>query len=147
MSAQDKSQIADTLRQRIPDAELDFTFDRSSGPGGQNVNKVNTRVTLWFDLEASPSLNNAEKRRIATRLRGRIDKTGRLRVVSMRHRTQRANREAATDRFFELLAGALVREKKRIPTRTPLKAKRRRLRKKREQSEKKRLRARPDSTD
>lgn len=145
MNAQDMSQLAEMLRQRIPESALEFTFDRSSGPGGQNVNKVNTRVTLWFDLAASPSLTEGEKRRVTTRLRGRIDKNGRMRVVSMRHRTQRANREAATDRFFELLAGALTRRKKRIPTRTPLKAKRRRLRAKREQSDKKRLRARPDS--
>ena len=99
--------ITDSLE--IPDDELTFTASRSSGAGGQNVNKVNTRVTLTFDLAASSSLTAAEKDRIAERLATRVNKTGVLRVTSQRHRTQAANRDAAVARFTELLRSALLR--------------------------------------
>ena len=123
----------------IPEGELTFTTSRSSGPGGQNVNKVNTRVTLLFDVDASSSLSAEQRQALRTRLAGRINREGVLRVVSQRHRTQLANREAAVQRFVDLLREALAEERERVPGKVPqtvnekrLEAKRRRSRTKRE---------------
>jgi ribosome-associated protein len=130
-----------TLHRRIPEDHLTFTFARSSGPGGQNVNKTSTRATLWFDLVGSHILSHEEKRRIRARLGGRINKAGHLRVVSMRHRTQLENRRAATERFYRLLAEALRRRKVRKPTNVPAGTRRQRLKDKRLRGELKRLRS------
>jgi ribosome-associated protein len=127
----------------IPDSELDFRFARSSGPGGQNVNKVETRVTLLFDVEASPSLTDEQRDRIRERLATRINRQGVLRVTSQRHRTQAANQNAAIVRFAELLAEALRETTPRKPTRTPARIHRKRLERKRKRGEKKRLRKPP----
>ncbi len=133
---------AELLRERIPEDGLVFRFSRSAGPGGQNVNKVNTRVTLLFDLTASEELTPTEKRRIAAALSGRISSEGILRVTSSRMRSQRANRETATERFYELLAKVLTPQRPRKATRIPYGSRRRRLENKRIRSEKKRLRGR-----
>ena len=130
----------------IAEDELRFTYSRSSGPGGQNVNRVETRVTLLFDVFGSPSLAEGQKRRIASRLATRINKGGILRVVSQRHRTREANRRAAAERFLELLNEALRRQRPRRRTRVPRNARRRRLEGKRRRGELKRLR-RPGSRD
>ncbi|MFQ5414702.1 MAG: alternative ribosome rescue aminoacyl-tRNA hydrolase ArfB [Phycisphaerae bacterium] len=131
---------ADALRALIPEDQLRFTFSRSSGPGGQNVNKTNTRVTLWFTLDACDTLTAREKRRITRKLPGRVSAAGVLRVVSMRHRTQDANRRAAVARFYELLAEALERPKPRRATKVPARARRQRVEDKRRRGEIKRLR-------
>ena len=91
----------------VPESELSFTFSTSSGPGGQYVNKVSTRATLHFDVTAAQTLSERQKVLVMHRLRTRITKDGVLRVVSQRHRSQRANREAARERFVELLREAL----------------------------------------
>ncbi len=114
-------------RVQINEAELWFTFGTSSGPGGQNVNKVNTRATLHFDLNANSSLAAEQKTRIRGKLPGRISRDGVLRVVSSKHRTQNANRQAATERFVELLAEALHVQKKRKKSGVPAGVKRKRL--------------------
>jgi len=101
----------------IPEGELSFAASRSGGPGGQNVNKVATRITLAFDVAGSPSLTDEQKALIRTRLATRISREGVLRVVSQRHRTQGGNRRAALERFIELLRGALAEEVPRVPTR------------------------------
>ena len=126
----------------IPEGELDFSTSRSSGPGGQNVNKVSTRVTLLWDVDGSPSLSPEQRERLHARLAGRINRAGVLRVVSQRHRTQLANREAALQRFATLVAAALQEVPERIPVAVPpaadrkrLEVKRRRGRLKRERSE------------
>ena len=102
----------------IGEDELSFTFSRSSKPGGQNVNKISSRVTLLFDVANSPSLSAEHKNRIMSRLRTRVNKYGVLRVVAQRHRRQAANREVAVERFVELLQVTLkpikVRKKTRI---------------------------------
>jgi ribosome-associated protein len=90
----------------IPEAELEFATSRSSGPGGQNVNKVSTRVTLLWNVDASPSISDKQRALVRERLAGRISREGVLRVSSQRHRTQLGNREAAVARFAELLADA-----------------------------------------
>jgi ribosome-associated protein len=125
----------------IADGELVFTTSRSSGPGGQNVNKVNTRVTLMFDLEASKSLSDRQRELLRSRLPGRISKDGVLRVVSQRHRTQLANRDAAVGRFAELVRTALTEEPTRMPVAPSGKAKEKRLEAKRLRSRLKRERS------
>jgi len=107
--------------------ELQFEYSRSAGPGGQNVNKLSTRVTLRFDLRGSPSLTDEQKRRVADRLRSRINRDGVLHVSAQRHRTQAANRAAAVARFVELLEQALTVPKHRRPTAVSAGQKRRRL--------------------
>lgn len=136
--------MSDDLRIRddlvIPEAEISWATSPSSGPGGQNVNKVETRVTLRFDLASSPSLQEEHKERIRERLAGRINKAGVLRVTSQKHRTQAANRQAARERFAELLAEALEPRAPRKRTRVPGAAKRRRVQAKRRRGEIKRQR-------
>ncbi len=134
-------------RLEIPEAELRFTAARSSGPGGQNVNKVESRVTLLFDLAGSPSLSDEQKRRLGRRLAGRINKQGVLRVTSQRHRTQAANRRAATERFVELVRGALARRRPRLGTAPSGAARARRLEEKRRRGRLKAERRRPLEDD
>ncbi|MBN1541278.1 aminoacyl-tRNA hydrolase [candidate division KSB1 bacterium] len=128
----------------IPESELRFGASRSSGPGGQNVNKVNTRVTLVFDIEASETLSDEEKSRLRLRLANRISREGLLQVSSQAYRTQAANRQAAVEKFAALLRKALTvhpPRKKRPMSQT---AKRRRLDAKRRRSERKILRGKID---
>ncbi len=127
----------------IPEDELSFTFSTSSGPGGQYVNKVSTRATLHFDVAATQSLSERQKELVMQRLRTRITKDGILRVVSQRHRSQRANREAARERFVELLRGALHEAPPRKRTARPRGAIERRLRDKKLRSRLKLDRTRP----
>jgi ribosome-associated protein len=127
----------------IPAEELRIRFSRSGGPGGQNVNKVNTRVTLRFDVPGSPSLSEEQKRRILARLSARISSAGILQVVSRKSRSQAANREAAEERFADLLRGALAPKLVRKKTASPPAARRDRLREKKHRSAIKRERSRP----
>ena len=122
----------------IPEGELRFTFSRSGGPGGQHVNKVNTRATLFFDVRKSPSLSEEQKALILERLAGRIDREGVMRVISQRHRSQGDNREEAGERFMELLRYALERKPFRGKTRVPFQTRQKRLEEKKMRSEVKR---------
>ena len=128
----------------ISENELVFKFSRSSGPGGQNVNKVNTRVTLLFDLANSTNLTDIQKKRILKRLAGRTSKDGVIRVVSQRYRTQKANRKAVVERLQELLSSAMETKPIRRKTKVPWSAKRRRLEEKKQRSILKRQRTEPD---
>jgi ribosome-associated protein len=125
----------------INEDEFVFKASRSSGPGGQNVNKVNTRVTMLFDVANCGSFSDWQKRRILTRLATRADKNGVLRVVSQKFRTQRANRRAAVERLQELLAGALKTRPIRKKSKVSYAAKQRRLEEKRRRSLLKRQRS------
>lgn len=118
----------------ICEDELVFKASRSGGPGGQNVNKVNTRITLFFDVANCESFSDVQKRRILSRLSTRADKNGLVRVVSQRFRTQKANRRAAVERLQQLLAEALKTRPVRKKTRVPYAAKKRRLEEKRRRS-------------
>ncbi len=125
----------------IPEDELVYVTSRSGGPGGQNVNKLETKVTLRFGLAGSTSLTEEQKARLRERLATRITRDGVLQVSSQRHRTQGANREAAAARFAELVGEALQEETPRKPTKVSRAVKRRRLDNKRRQGLKKQQRA------
>ena len=111
----------------IPEDELQFDASRSGGPGGQNVNKVSSRVILTFDVNASVALSDDQKRTVMQKLFGRINKEGILRVISQRTRSQERNRSDATARFSELLREALTPQRKRIKTRVTKAAEARRV--------------------
>jgi ribosome-associated protein len=127
----------------IPDEEVAFATSRSGGPGGQNVNKLETRVTLRFDLAGSSSLSEEQKARLRERLATRITKEGVLQVTSQRHRTQGANREAAVERFAELLRENLREEPPRRKTRPSRASRARRVAEKRRQGQRKQERRIP----
>ena len=112
---------------QIPDDEVDFAVSRSGGPGGQNVNKVSTRVTLRFNVDQSTVLTPEQRRMIHARLATRINKEGVLQVTSQKTRSQELNRADALDRFAELLREALHKEMPRIPTRVSRAAKNQRV--------------------
>ncbi|MDW7773028.1 MAG: alternative ribosome rescue aminoacyl-tRNA hydrolase ArfB [Desulfobulbaceae bacterium] len=124
----------------IHDNELRFTFSRSSGPGGQNVNKVSSRVTLWFDVSGSSSLTEVQKQKISTRLANRMNKEGKLSITSTRYRTQGANREDVMLLFQALLAEALTERPARKKSKIPRRVKERRLQEKKRRSMKKSMR-------
>ena len=126
----------------IPENELEFAVSRSGGPGGQNVNKVSTRVTLRFNVHASQVLNSDQRRRIHSRLASRISKEGILQVTSQRTRSQELNRADALERFAELLREALHRETPRIPTRVSRAAKIKRVEEKKKRTKVKVARSR-----
>ncbi len=126
----------------IPIREIRFTFGTSTGPGGQHVNRVATKATLLFDVNQSESLTNNQRNRIQEHLATRINKQGMLRVSSSKHRSQRANKEAATERFVELLQQTLAPVTRRRKTRIPRSSKKKRLASKKKRGEMKRLRGR-----
>ncbi len=126
----------------ITEREISFTFSRSGGPGGQNVNKTSTRVTLLFDVGSTESLSEAQRALLKRRLAGRIGKDGVLRIVCQQYRTQTANRREALGRFVELMKAALKQERRRKPTSVPEAVREERLRDKKHRSRIKRDRAR-----
>ncbi len=134
-------------RLRIDASELTFTYARSPGPGGQNVNKVSTKAILHFNVAASRSLSDSQKSTIFRKLAGRINLEGIMSVVCWRHRSQSANRRESIERFQTLLAEALHVQKKRRPTRPSRGAVERRLGDKRKRGEIKRQRRRPNRGD
>ncbi len=119
---------------------IEYRFDQASGPGGQNVNKVASRVTLLFDFQNCTILTDWERERVARRLETRLARDGRLRVVAQQGRTQAANRAHAEARLVELLQSAWHVAKKRRPTRPTRASQRRRVTEKRQRGEKKRQR-------
>jgi ribosome-associated protein len=125
----------------IPEHEVSYRFSRSGKPGGQKVNKTSSRVTLLFDVKNSESLSEAQRALIGERLASRINNDGILGVVSQKYRTQSANREAALERFKELLKKALKRKRRRKPTAVPQDVQERRLRAKKLRSRLKQERA------
>ena len=125
----------------VDEDELVFKTSRSGGPGGQNVNKVNTRVTLFFDVASCENLSEVQKKQILVRLAGRADKRGVIRVISQKFRTQKANREAVIERLQQLLADALKKRPIRKKTRIPYAVNQRRLEEKRKRSQLKQQRA------
>jgi ribosome-associated protein len=131
----------------IPESELEVRRTRSGGPGGQNVNKVSTRVELRFDIAASGVLDDEQKQRLREQLRGRTSQAGALRVVSQRHRTQTRNEMEARRRLAELVAAALEVPKQRRPTKPSRATQAHRVASKRRRSDAKRARRRPEPED
>ena len=123
--------------------EIQFVFSRSSGPGGQNVNKVNTKATVIFHLAETARFNEEEKNRIRHALRTYLDKNGCLQVHCQEYRSQWANRNAALERLDKLLHMALRPRKIRKQTKIPRGAAEKRLKNKKQRAEIKRLRSRP----
>jgi ribosome-associated protein len=136
------SRIPINRRFSLPRSELEFRATRSGGPGGQHVNTAATRIQLTWDIGASPSLSERRRQILLSRLSGRIDQQGVLRIVVDTHRSQHRNREEAVERLAALLADALRPRKKRRPTRPPARAKEKRLKEKKQRGEVKRLRGR-----
>ena len=134
--------ITDTIV--IDENEIEERFVQSSGPGGQNVNKVATAVQLRFDVARSPSLSPSLKTRLTALAGRRVTTEGVLVIDARRHRTQERNRADARARLVELIRRAAVPVIKRVPTRPTLASKRRRLDAKRKQSATKRDRSRPE---
>ena len=127
----------------VPSSELRFETSRSSGPGGQHVNKTESRVTLVFDLVASSVLDESSRQRIIEHCANRISKLGEFRISSQSHRSQKANREAVIERFTALLREALKPLEKRKPTKPSAAKRRKRVDSKRRHSTKKALRREP----
>ena len=125
----------------VPSALLRAETSRSGGPGGQNVNKLETRVTIALDVDALP-VSDAQKQRIRERLATRINREGTLRVTSQAERTQLGNRDRALDRMEELLRQALLEAKPRKRTRATKASKEKRLREKKRRSDIKKTRGR-----
>jgi ribosome-associated protein len=124
----------------LPLTDLRFRFSRSSGPGGQHVNRSATRVELLFDVAGSPSLREEIRARLLVRLAPHLDSAGMLHLVSQSTRSQLQNREELLERFRTLIASALVERRKRRPTRPTTGSREERLRAKRRRSEIKRWR-------
>lgn len=125
----------------IPLTELQFRYARSSGPGGQHVQRTETKVELLFDVASSLGLSEQQKQLVGQRLANRIDSRGVLHLTSQAGRSQSENRQDVIMRFQRLLAAALKPRKKRRPTRPGAAAQQRRLDAKRRRSETKRRRS------
>jgi ribosome-associated protein len=131
------------LAQREFSREFVFSASRSSGPGGQNVNKVSTRVELRFNIAKSLLLNDDEKNILMDKLANKINSEGELILVSQSERSQLQNKEKVVEKFFLLILRALTPRKKRKATRPSRSSVEERLEIKRQQSEKKGRRKNP----
>jgi ribosome-associated protein len=127
----------------IPDGELSWSFVRSSGPGGQNVNKVATAVQLRFDLDGSATLSADVKARLTALAGRRITADGALLIIARNHRTQERNRREAGERLVDLIRRSLAPPKARRATAPTRAARERRLESKTRVQRAKRLRGRP----
>ncbi len=125
---------------QIPLSELRFRTSRSSGPGGQNVNKLETRVELVFDVAGSPSLSEDQKNICLTHLASRIDARGILHISSQKSRSQWENKQLVIEKLVSLLHGALKVRRKRIRTSPTHSSKERRVQSKKKHGQKKTMR-------
>ena len=136
-----------TARLLVPASDLSWSASRASGPGGQNVNKVATKVTLRFDLRRTDSLTRAQKARLRKLAGRRLDAQGVLMINAQAGRSQRQNLERARDGLRKLIRKALVAPKRRIGTKPSRASKRRRLESKRRRGERKKARGKIRQVD
>ena len=134
-------------RVRIPAWELEYYSSRSSGPGGQAVNKTNSRVSLRWHVDRSSALTTSQKMRVHRNLGHRIDSNGYLSIHVETERSQTRNKSLAVERLAALLVKALVIQKGRRKTKPTKASKERRIQSKKQKSQKKRLRQKPASFD
>jgi ribosome-associated protein len=131
-------QVTSTIS--IDDSELEESFVRSSGPGGQNVNKVSSAVQLRFDVRRSPSLPNDVAIRLMKLAGSRLTKDGVIVIVAQEHRDQSRNRAEARERLFDMIRQAAVRPTVRRETKVPKSQKKKRVEGKKRRSEVKAMR-------
>ncbi len=125
------------LKQRDFTSEIQYSASRSGGPGGQNVNKVNSKVELRFHIASSQLLSDREKHLLLNKLSSKLTLQGELILTAQTERSQLKNKLAVNERFYILLASALTPVKKRKPTKRTKASVERRLNSKKKQSEKK----------
>jgi ribosome-associated protein len=123
--------------------ELSFETARSGGPGGQHVNKVETKVLLRFDVTGSSILSNEQKQHLLARLARHLTRDGVLLITAQESRSQHANRELALEKLRQLLTAAFRRPKRRKPTKPTHGSKQKRLTSKKAHGEKKKWRQKP----
>lgn len=131
---------AEELKQRNFESEFVYSASRSSGPGGQNVNKVNTKVELRLKIHNSSLFSDPEKTLLFGKLKNRINSEGELILVSQAERTMMQNKAAVTEKFFELVSKALTKQKKRRATKPTHSSKIKRLDEKKIRGELKKMR-------
>jgi ribosome-associated protein len=136
-----------TDRVALDENELEFSFIRASGPGGQNVNKVSSAVQMRFDARRSPSLANDVSIRLQKLAGSRLTLDGVIVITAARHRTQERNRADAIERLVEMIAKAAVAPVTRRPTRPTKASKQRRLAGKAQRGDVKALRGKPNVSD
>jgi ribosome-associated protein len=125
-------------------SELSYKYVRSSGSGGQHVNKVSSKAELYFNLEGSSVFNELEKQKLSEFLNNRLNKEGVVVIACDESRSQFRNKAIVTQRFLGLIEEGLKEEKKRVPTKIPKAAKRKRLANKRKNADKKANRKSPE---
>ncbi len=123
--------------------EFNYSASRSSGPGGQNVNKVNTRVELRFNIQTSEFLNEQQKQILQSKLKNRINTDGELVLNSGSERSQWRNKSKVTEKFYQLLEKALTPTKKRVKTKPTATSRLKRMENKKKTAQKKQLRKPP----
>jgi ribosome-associated protein len=138
-------QVTDSIA--IHDDELEESFVRSSGPGGQNVNKVSSAVQLRFDVRRSPALPNDVALRLMKLAGSRLTKDGVIVILAQQHRDQTRNRADARERLFDLIREAAVKPTVRRATKVPKSAKKKRLEGKKHRSAIKNMRGGKTSLD
>jgi ribosome-associated protein len=137
--------LSEELKKQL-ETEIVLSAIRSSGPGGQNVNKVNTQVELRFSVKNSNLFSEDEKDHIFLKLKNRINSEGELILTSQSARTQLDNKENVVEKFYESIEKALTVQKKRLKSNPTMASRVKRLETKRNQSQKKQLRKPPDET-
>jgi len=132
------------MKIKIPDWELEFRADRAGGPGGQNVNKTATKITLRFKIDESKTLSGEQKKIIENKLAGTLTKQGEIVISEQSSRSQWTNRVNAVRKLNEIINQVLIPEKERVETKVSLREKEKRLTEKKKHSEIKKARSKID---
>ncbi|MGM0650190.1 MAG: alternative ribosome rescue aminoacyl-tRNA hydrolase ArfB [Bacteroidota bacterium] len=136
--------MPDKINKDIILSELDFSTSRSGGKGGQHVNKTESKVHLYFDVEASAALSEEQKERILEKGKSYISNEGILQMTCETSRSQASNKQEVVEKFFAFIHKILQKEKPRKKTKKPKKVKEKRLEEKHKQAEKKKYRKPPE---